>query len=119
MNEFDNFTQPVREMTQEEKALKRCEQHLTDLRKMESIDFAFGGLEKYEALREEQLFEKINSVSMREIIEDKPKLSEIDRKIQTQIYLQNVRATLKMNMEVEDLAKRICEMSKAYEECVR
>lgn len=95
MNEFDNFT-PTKELTQEEKALKRCQEHLTELRKMESIDFAFGGMNNYE-----------------------PRLSELDRKIQTQIYLQNVRATLKMNMEVEDLAKRICEMSKAYEDTVK
>lgn len=92
MNEFDNFVddgQAKRLMREDEykKAIMKSHVHFAELRKMEGIDFM-----------------------------NKPRLSEVDRKIQTQIFLANVRATLKIPMEVEDLAKRVCELSKAYEE---
>ena len=91
MNEFDNFVdngQIKRPMTNEEryqKAFQRCTEHIAELRKMETIDFM-----------------------------EKPRLSEIDRKIQTQIFLANVGATHSMNIDVEEKARLICNLAKAY-----
>lgn len=95
MNEFDNFVndgQVKRPMTKEErydKAVQRCKDHIAELRKMETIDFM-----------------------------ERPRLSEIDRKIQTQIFLANVGATHSMNIDVEEKARLICNLAKSFEEVV-
>jgi hypothetical protein len=86
MNEFDNF--------ENKQVFKRCEEHIADLRKMETIDFAFGGMSK-------------------------PRLSEVERKIQTQIFLANVRALLKNDMDFEKKALHICALAKVHEEVVK
>lgn len=96
MNEFDNFVddgQVKRPMTNEEKyqkAFQRCTEHIADLRKMETIEFM-----------------------------ERPRLSEIDRKIQTQIFLANVVATHSMNIDVEEKARLICNLAKSFEEVVK
>jgi hypothetical protein len=87
MNEFDNFE------SKQVDAWKRCEEHIADLRKMETIDF-------------------MNLVS-------KPRLSEVERKIQTQIFLANVRALLKNDMDFEKKALHICALAKVHEEVVK
>lgn len=84
MNEFDNF------VNEREKAIKRSENHIADLRKMETIEFM-----------------------------ERPRLSEIDRKIQTQIALANIKATLKMNLEIEDKLKRVCSIANACVELIK
>ena len=81
MNEFDNF------VNEREQAIKRAENHIAELRKMETIEFM-----------------------------ERPRLSEIDRKIQTQIFLANVGATHSMNVDVEEKARLICNLAKAYME---
>jgi hypothetical protein len=89
MNEFDNF---VKE-DEYKKALEKSHVHIADLRKMETIDF-------------------MNLVS-------KPRLSEVERKIQTQIFLANVRALLKNDMDIEKKALHICALAKVHEEVVK
>ena len=84
MNEFNNF------VNEREKAIKRAENHIADLRKMETIEFM-----------------------------ERPRLSEIDRKIQTQIFLANVGATHSMNIDVEEKARLICNLAKSFEEVVK
>ena len=74
-------------------AFKRCEEYIADLRKMEKIDF-------------------MNLVS-------RPRLSEVERKIQTQIFLANVRAMLKTDMDIEKKALHICALAKVHEEVVK
>jgi hypothetical protein len=74
-------------------AFKRCEEYIADLRKMEKIDF-------------------MNLVS-------RPRLSEVERKIQTQIFLANVRALLKNDMDIEKKALHICALAKVHEEVVK
>ena len=81
MNEFNNF------VNEREQAIKRAENHIADLRKMETIEFM-----------------------------ERPRLSEIDRKIQTQIFLANVGATHSMTIDVEEKARLICNLAKAYSE---
>ena len=83
MNEFDNFVNQEKY----DKAMKRCTEHIAELRKMEKIEFM-----------------------------ERPRLSEIDRKIQTQIFLANVGATHSMNIDVEEKARLICNLAKAYSE---
>lgn len=96
MNEFDNFVddgQAKRPMTKEEeykKALEKSHVHFAELRKMETIEFM-----------------------------ERPRLSEIDRKIQTQIALANIKATLKMNLEIEDKLKRVCSIANACVELIK
>lgn len=84
MNEFDNF------VNEREQAIKRAENHIADLRKMETIEFM-----------------------------ERPRLSEIDRKIQTQIFLANVGATHSMNIDVEEKARLICNLAKSFEELIK
>lgn len=85
MNEFDNF------VNEREQAIKRAENHIADLRKMETIDF----------------------------MNLKPRLSETELRIQTFIFLGDVEALTKIDMDIEKKAKRICELSKAYEDTVK
>lgn len=77
-------------VNEREKAIKRAENHFADLRKMETIEFM-----------------------------ERPRLSEIDRKIQTQIFLANVGATHSMNIDVEEKARLICNLAKSFEEVVK
>lgn len=84
MNEFDNF------VNEREKAIKRAENHIAELRKMETIEFM-----------------------------ERPRLSEIDRKIQTQIFLANVGATHSMNIDVEEKARLICNLAKSFEDLIK
>lgn len=97
MNEFDNF------VNEREQALKRAENHIAELRKMETIDFAFGGMPVDED---------------KKIVQVKPRMSETERRIQAYLLFEYVSSILKIDMDIEKKAKRICELVKTYEETV-
>jgi predicted sugar kinase len=90
MNEFDNFVddgKEKREMTEQEKAWKRCEEHIAELNEMAKIGF----------------------------MNIKPELSEVDKRILGYLLLANIQSILKMEWEVEKKAKQIRELVKEYE----